>query len=125
MPPSPTHLGPWLLPVEPPQRGLLPSPPAPGCAFLLIILSQPLFLSPHGGDTQDTQDRMESLGLSWGELRSVGCHGDTRGPAPEAAGFQEGAPALPPRGSPPSCPCFHPFLCPPNMDWVPTVCSGD
>lgn len=68
MPPSPTHLGPWLLPVEPPQRGLLPSPLAPGCAFLLIILSQPLFFSPHGGDTQDTQDRIESLGPGGGQL---------------------------------------------------------
>lgn len=66
--PSPAHLGPWSLPVEPPQRGLLPSPRAPGCAFLLIILSQPRFLSPHGGDTQDTQDQMESLDLGGGQL---------------------------------------------------------
>lgn len=28
----------------------------------------------------------------------MGCHGNTTGPAPGAAGFQEGAPALPPGG---------------------------
>lgn len=35
-----------------------------------------------------------------GQHRSVGCHDNTTGPAPGAAGFQEGAPALPPGGHP-------------------------
>ena len=54
---------------------------------------------------------MESLGPGSGQLcglsrvwgvglRSVGCHGNTTGPAPGATGFQEGAPALPPGGHP-------------------------
>lgn len=103
---------PWPLPVEPCQRGLLLSPQAPGCEFLFIILSlsAPLSLRP-GLPTVVTH---RNTGKVWaqevgscvpsprgeGELRSVGCHGNTTVPAPGAAGFQEGASALLPRGHP-------------------------
>ena len=65
----------------------------------------------HTGSCGPWAQEAGSRGLSGvGAPRSVGCHGDTTGLAPGAAGFQEGAPSLPPRGSPTLAPRpFHPW----------------
>lgn len=126
---------PWALslPVESGPRGLLPSPPAPGCAFLLIIPSRPLFLSPldsHGGDTQD---RVESLGP-----RRLQLWPPWDGRVPSGQWVAMATPlALPQsplgsrkgplsclQGASASCPCFYSFPRSPNIDLAPTVCQA-
>lgn len=109
---------PQSLPVDPRRRGLLLSPLRPGRVFLWLILSRPLSSLPQGsprwrhtGSCGTWAQEAGSRGLSRvGAPRSVSCHGDTTGLAPGAAGFQEGALSLPPRGSATLAPRpFHPW----------------